>query len=86
MTGQTARIFIVAENRGWYLFQLLRYFKARAKRADAARRHARTQRVLRQLDAHLLRDIGVDPADVGKPSEEAERFMARIRLKYPGIS
>lgn len=44
-----------------------------------AQQRIRTQRALRQLDVHLLRDIGVDPIDIGKPSQQARQFLvARI--------
>ena len=46
-----------------------------------AQQRIRTQRALRQLDVHLLRDIGVDPIDIGKPSQQARQFLvARIYL------
>jgi uncharacterized protein YjiS (DUF1127 family) len=62
----------------WFL---LRYSKAITKSMVEAQQRNRTQRTLRQLDVHLLRDIGVDPIDIGKPSQQARQFLvARIYL------
>ena len=64
----------------WFL---LRYSKAITKRMVEAQQRNRTLRILRQLDVHLLRDIGVDPIEIGKPSQQARQFMARIYLGVP---
>ena len=65
----------------WFLLQ---YSKAIIKRMVEAQQRNRTLRTLRQLDVHLLRDIGVDPIEIGKPSQEARQFLARIYLNLPG--
>ncbi len=37
--------------------------------------------LLRRLDDHLLLDIGVDPADIGKPAHTSAQRWAQLRLK-----
>ena len=58
----------------------LRYSKAITKRMVEAHQRNRTLRTLRQLDVHLLLDIGVDPIEIGKPSQQARQLLARIYL------
>jgi uncharacterized protein YjiS (DUF1127 family) len=66
----------------WFLLRtvwfLLRYSKAITKRMVEAQQLNRTLRILRQLNVHLLRDIGVDPIEIGKPSQQARQYLARI--------
>jgi uncharacterized protein YjiS (DUF1127 family) len=63
----------------WFL---LRYSKAITKGMVEAQQRNRTLRIHRQLDVHLLRDIGVDPIEIGKPSQQAKQYLARI-LEVP---
>jgi uncharacterized protein YjiS (DUF1127 family) len=72
-----------AQNLGAIWF-LLGYSKAIIQKMVAAHERRQTQRTLRELDVHLLQDIGVDPADVGKPAHEARKVLSRIYLKFPG--
>jgi uncharacterized protein YjiS (DUF1127 family) len=64
----------------WFL---LRYSKAITKRMVEAQQRNRTLRILRQLDEHLLQDIGVDPIEIDKPSQQARQLLARIYLGAP---
>jgi uncharacterized protein YjiS (DUF1127 family) len=65
----------------WYCSRVMALAAAIKRKAECIR----TRRALRDLDEHLLLDIGVDPSEIRKPSSEAMRARERLRAKYPGF-
>jgi uncharacterized protein YjiS (DUF1127 family) len=74
-------------NSKWDMFRpplrLLSYVKTIREKVAAALQPSHTQRTLRQLDERLLRDIGIDPRQIGNRSDEAKQVLTRLSLGMP---